>query len=67
MTKLNMHCISGTILNWIRNFLSERQQKVKVGNIFSRTTDVTSGVPQGGMLGSIQFLSYVMNLPDCVS
>ena len=41
-----MHGISGPILNWIRNFLSERQQKVKVGNIFSKTNDVTSGVPR---------------------
>ena len=47
ITKLNMHGISGTILNLIRNFLSERQQMVKVGNIFSKTSDVTSGEPQG--------------------
>ena len=34
ITKLNMHGILGTILNWIRNFLSERQHKVKVSNTF---------------------------------
>ena len=67
ITRLNMRGISGTILNWIRNFLPERQQKVKVGNIFSKTTDVTSGVHQGSILGPIVFIIYINDLPDCVS
>ena len=40
---------------------------MKVGNIFFTTTDVTSGVPQGGILGSIMSIIYINDLPDCVS
>ena len=61
-----MHGISGTILNWIRNLIPERQQKVKIGNIFYNTTDVISGVPQGSIPSPMVFIIYVNNLPDCV-
>ena len=44
-TKLNMHGISGTMQSCIRNFLSQKHQILKLGNIFSNTTDVKSGVP----------------------
>ena len=39
----------------------------KFGNIFSKTTNVTSGMPKESILGSILFKIYITNLPDCVS
>ena len=59
ITKLNIHGISRAMLNWIINFLSKRQQKVKVCHIFSKTTDVISGVPQSSILGPILFIIYI--------
>ena len=65
--RLNMRGISGTLQNWIRKFLSKRQQKVKVSNNYSKTTDVTSGVPRSSILSPILFIININDLPDCVS
>ena len=40
---------------------------MKVGNIFTKTTDVTSGVPQGTILSPILSIVYINNSYDCVS
>ena len=46
-TKLKGYGISGNILEWIKNFLSERKQKVVLNGSNSKWTDVTSGIPPG--------------------
>jgi hypothetical protein len=58
--------ISGNFLEWIKNFLSERKQKVVLNGSNSKWTDVTSGIPQASVLGPILFTIYINNLPDVV-
>ena len=47
---------------WIREFLLGRTQRVRVGGQLSEEVRVTSGVPQGSVLGPILFLTYVNNV-----
>ena len=55
MHKLRALGITGRFARWIHSFLSKRKQKVVVDGSTSKDTDVTSGVPEGTVLGPILF------------
>ena len=56
--------ISGSLGVWLHNFLTSRKQQVLVNNSLSGLSDVTSGVPQGTVLGPLLFLILIDSMGE---
>ena len=65
--KLKQSGIDGKLLNWFRNYLTNRTQRVVLPGSLSDSCFINAGVPQGSILGPILFLVYINDIVEDIN
>jgi hypothetical protein len=60
--KLDAYGVSESALKLIKNYLSNRKQCVKIGNIMSEWEDIYKGVPQNSILGPVLLKIFINDI-----
>ena len=60
--KLKIYGFEANTVKWFKSFLSNRSQRIKIGEILSKSRTLHSGVPQGGIISPLLYILYVADL-----
>ena len=60
--KLKASGVSGTLLDWFENYLSERRQRVVLPGTISNWVYIKAGVPQGFIIGPLLVLIFINDI-----
>ena len=67
LRKMNYLGFAESTINWFRSYLENCTFVVHVNGKYSNPGNLTCGVPQGSILGTLLFLLYVNDMPQSVS
>ena len=62
--KMNSYGIKGNLLNWFKDYLHDRKQRVIINEASSSLQKITAGVPQRSVRGPLLFLIYINDIGE---
>ena len=66
LQKLKLYGFDDNSLTWIKSYLEGRYQSVYIEGKMSEALSVTSGVPQGSILGPLLYIIFTNELPEII-
>ena len=66
ITKLQSYGVDSIELKWFQDYLFNRTQFVKFGDVLSQGEGVKCGVPQGSIIGPLLFILFYNDFPFCL-